>query len=450
MIQHILRFGTGVAFLIVLLSPSAAQEKQPLPKEKGPPGAGGAKDGLDEYRQYFKKPETADEYWKAFQFEIDVGQYPLAARLLHGLVTKPPTDDELLALEAKYGLAAFLKLRTLPPLRERGQDVPRWSDDPKVQKQTLDDIEQLIKLVTAAVKKKLADRERIIKWVRALNSAPEEAAFALKELYAYRALAVPPLIDELRVAQDDDRRTLRKALVKLSADVVPPLVAALDSNDPDLIVDVIGVFMHRAAKETVPNLWYLSASPTHSERVRAKATAALAYFLDVPVSKLPPAKVALTREAERYYQHQVAFPDPRGVVVWRWDKNGLVKGWPGAETVPADQGRGILRTALRSPGARARSNVSAGTGDFVEPRAGKGAGKRRFVATTGESRASGARVVGGQQSRRAHRRPRTRSDGEAFDDCAGVRPCSGRVGGSAGEPADRPRRTVAGARPGLR
>src|ERR1700679_1362267 len=111
MVQHLLRFGTGVAFLIVLLSPSAAQEKQPPPKEKGPPGAGAAKDGLDEYRQHFKKPETAADYWKAFQCEIAGGQYPLAARLLHGLVTKPPTDDELIALEAKYGLAAFLKLR---------------------------------------------------------------------------------------------------------------------------------------------------------------------------------------------------------------------------------------------------------------------------------------------------------------------------------------------------
>src|SRR5260370_29096829 len=117
---------------------------------------------------------------------MDVGQYSLAARLLHGLVTKPPTEDELLALEAKYGMAAFLKLRTLPPLRERGQDVPRWSEDPKIQKQTLDDIETLITLMTDAVKRKLADRDRIVKWVRALNSEPEEAAFALMELYSYR------------------------------------------------------------------------------------------------------------------------------------------------------------------------------------------------------------------------------------------------------------------------
>src|SRR5437879_3448591 len=99
MIQHILRFGTGVAFLIILFSPTSAQDKEP-PKKAPPPPDAAAKDALDDYRQYFKKPETADEYWKAFQFEIDVGQYALAAKLLHGLVTKPPTDDELLALEA--------------------------------------------------------------------------------------------------------------------------------------------------------------------------------------------------------------------------------------------------------------------------------------------------------------------------------------------------------------
>jgi CheY-like chemotaxis protein len=335
MIPKLLRFGTGVAFLMILLSPMTAQEKQP-PMEKAPPGGDAAAKDLEDYRQFFKKPETVEEYWKAMQFEIDVGQYGIAAQMLRGLIAKQPTDDELVQLETKYGMAAFLKLRTLPPFLDRDQKRPRWSENPKVQQQALDDIEQLINLVTAAVKKKLADRERIVKYVQALTADPEEAAFALKQLYPYRALAVPPLIDELRAARtDEDRLALRNALRKLPPDVIPPLVAALDSDDANLILDVLTVFVQRGAKETVPYLWYLSVSPAHPETVRAKATAALVFFLDVPASKLPPAKLALTREAERYYQHQVAFPDPKAVVIWRWEKKGIVQGWPGAETVPA-------------------------------------------------------------------------------------------------------------------
>ncbi len=42
-------------------------------------------------------------------------------------------------------------------------------------------------------------------------------------------------------------------------------------------------------------------------------------FLATPVSRLLPAKAALTREAEKYYQHEVKFGDPRAVEVWRWD-----------------------------------------------------------------------------------------------------------------------------------
>jgi hypothetical protein len=326
MIKSLLRFGTGVVFVMVLLSPSAGQDKDQPKKDKALPAEPPPKE-RDDYRQYFKKPETINEYWKAMQFEIELGEYGLAAKHLRGLLAKPPTDEDLIQLEAKYGTAAFMKLRT----------IRRWSDKDAEQKQALDDVEELNRLVVAAVKKKLADRDRIVKLVRALNAEPEEATFAFKELYPYRGAVVPVLIDEMKpLPAGDERRKLKRALTRFAPDVVPPLVAALDSNDTDLIIDVIGVLMDRRAREVVPYLWYLSASPDHSERVHEKATEALAFLLDVPRSKLPPAKVALAREAERYRQHQVPFLDPAAVLVWRWDpKAGIVRGWPGAEFVPA-------------------------------------------------------------------------------------------------------------------
>jgi hypothetical protein len=59
----------------------------------------------------------------------------------------------------------------------------------------------------------------------------------------------------------------------------------------------------------------------------------------VAPSKLLPAKIALTRLAEQYYQHKVLFADPNAVAVWRWDDatKKLVQGWPGAAVVTKDK-----------------------------------------------------------------------------------------------------------------
>ena len=109
------------------------------------------------------------------------------------------------------------------------------------------------------------------------------------------------------------------ALIRLGDNIVPPLLAALDTEDTQLLGDVIDVLVRRKAVEIVPRLWYLSASSAYPPDIRRKATAALVGFLATPVSRLLPAKAALTREAEKYYQHEVKFGDPRAVEVWRWD-----------------------------------------------------------------------------------------------------------------------------------
>ncbi|HEV3204216.1 MAG TPA: hypothetical protein VGY77_07530, partial [Gemmataceae bacterium] len=60
----------------------------------------------DEYRQFFKKPETALEYWVALKFEIAVGKFDLAAEDLKGFLAKNPTKEELLQIEEADGISA--------------------------------------------------------------------------------------------------------------------------------------------------------------------------------------------------------------------------------------------------------------------------------------------------------------------------------------------------------
>jgi CheY-like chemotaxis protein len=333
MVPHRIRLLTGVAFLAALLSQAAAQEDKAQPaqgkeKDKGPPPAKIEPPAPDDYRQLFKKPETPAEFLKAIQFEIEVGRFDLAAGHLHNLLASNPTDKDLAELEDAVGIAAFLRLR----------NVPKWSPDAKVQAQAKKDVEELIEKVATAARNQRSDPQRIALFIKNLTATEEERAFALKELYRSGALAIPPLIDELRKAEGGDRAVLLGALqLLLRPDTVPPMAAALDSNDATLQVELIDLFHRRAAKEAVPALWSLAGSPDRPEVVRRHAAEALATLLETPASKLPFPRVALTREAERYYTHQVPFLDPNAVTVWRWDGNKVTAGWPGAATVPASR-----------------------------------------------------------------------------------------------------------------
>ena len=76
---------------------------------------------------------------------------------------------------------------------------------------------------------------------------------------------------------------------------------------------------------------------TDFNAVRAKAQKMLSDFLEMEPARLPQATVALTREADRYFNKEVRFADPLAVPVWRWDGKGLVRGWPGVRTVTAPQ-----------------------------------------------------------------------------------------------------------------
>jgi CheY-like chemotaxis protein len=319
--RHLLHISVGfVALLALTASVSAAD---PPAKAPAPPPVAAPRDDSrrgDDYRQFFKKPETTEEYWLALQYEIEVGRFDLASGLIHSLLAKPPTEEELLALEEKYGMAAFLTLRYV-----------EWSNDAKIRDQAKDDASKFIDLVREAVKKKLNDAKRIQLYVNNLNVGPEEHDFALKELYRSGGQVVPYLIDAWQAAKPEERLPLLDAMRRLGPETLPPLYAALDSNIPDLQLDILDMLRKRGARAVVPFLWRLTEEGQPGA-VRRKARRMLADFLDMDESKLPPAKLALTQEAERYYQHKVLFADPKSVPIWRWDAatKKLVFGWPGA------------------------------------------------------------------------------------------------------------------------
>ena len=334
-----------------------------------------------DYREFFKKPETVREFWDAMQFEIEVGRYDLAARHLHGLldhsskyqITQRTLDamrvgapegvwlklntlkgksfatadelsaelakvlekeeldrsgpvvkqnaknsDDLLAIESKEGMSAFLKLQT----------IPKWSADLKVEAQARKDVIDLIARINPLVKEKQGDEKLIEKLADNLDASFEERQYAVQELYKSGAVAMPKLIEKLRAATGTKRTRIANAILQLRDDTIPPLIAALDIDDNQLRMDLIDILRRRRATQTTPYMLYYAASPRQPETIRRKAEETAVAFLGVPTSRLPLARVALTKEAERYYMHQVKYPDPDAVAIWRWNGTQIVIGWP--------------------------------------------------------------------------------------------------------------------------
>jgi CheY-like chemotaxis protein len=367
-----------------------------------PPAHGQAakdKDSIEEYRRLFKAPTNVPEFWNAMRFEIDVGRYDLAAAHLRGLLALKPTDQQLVDLAEKEGITPILALRNIrnwststsyrltpaaiaelkaddvppgvltrlqrPEIRGEYRNQAEFVKDLekvvaaedlesaksrillRASKQLREDaeayrnVEELIRQVTLAVRRKRTDPVRIRGFIDALSKTPEERAYAIGELYQSGAIVIPYLVEALRATKDPaERLPLLQALRKLSHDTVPPLLATLQSNDVQLKEDVLDILFKnhlRSANIITPHLWFLSANPAEAPSVRRKATEMLSVYLATPPDRLPSARTELTREADRFYRRQVRFPNPDFVEVWRWDGKGVVLGWPSAPTVPATQ-----------------------------------------------------------------------------------------------------------------
>ncbi|HMC64604.1 MAG TPA: hypothetical protein VKI65_06670, partial [Gemmataceae bacterium] len=311
--------------MALLGASTVGQEKEAPPEKKDAKGQ--IKQADESYRRFFKAPQTTLEYWAAIKFEIEVGKFDLAAEHLKGLLAAKPSDEDLLTIEEAEGMSAFLRL----------ERIPKWSDDPKVHKEAQQNARELIRRVSTALQKKLNDPDRIKKYIKNLSASPEEREFAIVELQRSGAVAVPHLLNEFRQAQDAATRgDIASVLPLLRRDAVPPLIAGLDIDDPALKVELIKVLRQRTEKGAVPYLWHLTTADKELPLVRSTATAATAELLGVAPDKLPQAKVALTHEAERYYRHQVRFPNALAtrrldakqaaaeVIIWRWDGKQLV------------------------------------------------------------------------------------------------------------------------------
>ena len=221
MVHNAMRFSIGVVFLIAFLAPAPAQE-------------------------FYKKPETTAEFWRYMNHEIELGQYKVAAGYLKGFIAKNPTDEELLSIQEKEGSSAFLRLLMIPELSTEANP--------------------LVERVNELVRKHLSDRKRLDALIKTLDGSREERANSIAQLQRSGAAAMPALIDALlRTSNDlEPHSAILSALPLLDKSTVPPLLAALDTNDAALRVELLEVIRKRADTDATPFLWHLAASPARS------------------------------------------------------------------------------------------------------------------------------------------------------------------------------------------
>jgi CheY-like chemotaxis protein len=286
----------------------------------------------EDYRTFFKPPTSLIEYWAAINFEIQVGKFDVAAFHLDLMLKFPldkdgkrpkdkegkelsdedvkklqeQADQQLLDIEEADGLNAFLRLRL----------VKEWNPQPDLEKEARANVDKLIDRVMALLEKRLSDPERHKRFIEGLfDKVPEVRAFSLYHLRRASHRAAPTLAETLRTSKPAAQNVLKGYMLQLEPDIMPPMLELYRARDVKEAADIefrlnlLWLAKMRIEKRVIPYLWHLSSAPQYPKVVRDEARNTLAVLLDTTPDRLPPAKVALTELAEKYYQYKVRWPD---------------------------------------------------------------------------------------------------------------------------------------------
>lgn len=270
------------------------------------------------------------ELFAQVQARIAEGKFDLAALFLRSFVEGNPTDEVLVGIEAdprnQFGTTVFRRLR----------NVPKWSDDPKVDAQAKADVETLLKRANEATAKLLLNPVRVNRFIRNLGETPEERDFAEVELRRTGDYAVPFMVDALRNKLSPGITSgILRAITVQDAPSVAAWVAALDGLDAEARYGVLSNLVARrdalaltgmAQTDFTPALWRAAGNPDNSATIRQFALSTLEKLGRGTDRKDPAAElVALARPfANRTAKFLPAPTGPDGapaaVPVWTWNE----------------------------------------------------------------------------------------------------------------------------------
>lgn len=295
---------------------------------------------------YNKAPETAQEFWAAAKYDLSLGNQQRAAQMIGNYYDKVmafgPEEQKkyFLNMYDTEGVSPLLRLSTIPAVKQIMRKDPVSGVDKAA-------IDILIARMTGFIDARLSDQERIRFFVGQLNKRPEERAYAIAQLRSSGARSVPAMIDVLRdPAQQSLHGSVYNALLKMDADIGPPLLVALDSKSDYVKSTIVDVFTNRADSRIVPDLFYLSQAKSSTPPLKAKAKEWLVKFLGKNEKEQPDPRVALVDAAELYHKHQVDLNGQK-LNTWTWNDQTGLSGQPATATqVEESRGNAYARKAL--------------------------------------------------------------------------------------------------------
>jgi CheY-like chemotaxis protein len=258
-------------------------------------------ESVDKTLKLLKAPTTPAEYWDAVKFSLNVGKQGDAILYLDKLLATDPPAELLLTIRERDAALYFPKLTATPELQQRAAE--------------------LVRHIERAAQSRARDPERIQMFIQYLTRTPQHRAYGIAQLRTAGADAVPHLLAALRDPGLAEHRTsMLHAMQRLDHSAVPALVAALDSPDQSLVSDVVDVLSVIGDADTIPHLRYLAEAPEIPNAIQSHVRVSIEKIAKQRYAELPAATEAMTKQADRYYNHQVDLQaSSAGTVrLWRW------------------------------------------------------------------------------------------------------------------------------------
>ncbi|MDA0834204.1 MAG: hypothetical protein O2955_12175 [Planctomycetota bacterium] len=266
-----------------------------------------AADTIDPNTPLLVEPTDPEKVFDAVLLMMDLGRMNLAKSYLVKFLKGQPDDETLLAIRQKHGPATFLKLSNLEAMQPASL--------------------QLLDMINQATMRTANDPERVKElFQQLLKDDSVDRRAAIQQLRVAGARAMPYVISSLGELSQNERDALLDATGQMGESVIPPLVAATDSQIPviqNFAIDALGLI---GTSETLPYLWYYAASPEVADGTRHSALLAMGRIMRIASHKMGDISLYGTAKGlrdlarARYREMVLGTAGPNETTTyWRWD-----------------------------------------------------------------------------------------------------------------------------------
>jgi hypothetical protein len=199
----------------------------------------------------------------------------------------------------------------------------RWQGVPQVK----DNVTKITGVLQQGYEARRSDPKFIEQHIQRLSTNTRAYDLAIVRLRQSGELAVPLMLADLRdSAQSVNHDAIRRAIRDLGRLALNPLLAATNSNDPELVIQVEQALGDMGYDVAAPYLARLAQDPKSPGAVKDAARRALAQLNVDP--NTPAAGLFYSLGEKFYYDRAAVVSDTRGpqAFVWFWDnQKGLIK-----------------------------------------------------------------------------------------------------------------------------